>query len=241
LQRHAIFTIRKLDLQVTRRNRFPLAKRSTAIILCVLTTAAIAVADWAVVPNFSAGLLYCIPMLLVAAHLQPRGVVMLALTYTSLREQFSPFAWGQDLGPRLVTTFIAFAGIGFLAREIHLRQQSAESHSRELAEQVHLRETSEQQLRGLLEGSPAPILTLDPDGKVLMANEAAHQLLRCASQSLPGQSIDPYLHALAALRETTRARQVVRTLIECTGHRADAEAFLAQVWVSSYARPALSA
>jgi signal transduction histidine kinase len=219
------------------RNGFPLPNRRIAIIAVGLLTAAIAFTDWLIVPNVSLGLLYCIPMLLLAAHVKPGEIAIVALAYTFLREGLSPFAWGRDVEPRLVTTFIAFLGAGLLAREVDLRKKTVEAYARALAEQVHLRAVSEQQLRGLVEGSPAPILTIDPEGKVMMANEATHQLLRCATQSLPGQSIDFYLPALAALRETTRVRHVIRTLIECTGHRLGGEAFLAQVWVSSYGPP----
>jgi two-component system sensor kinase FixL len=218
------------------RVRFPLPNRRIAIIAVGLLTVAIAFLDWLIVPNVSLGLLYFLPILL-AAHLAPREIAALALVSTLLREQFGPLHWGDDLAARSVITFIAFLGVGLLAREIDLHQKTVEAYARALADQVQLRGVSEQQLRGLVEGSPAPILTIDPEGKVLMANEATHQLLRCATQSLPGQSIDFYLPALAALRETTRVRHVIRTLIECTGHRLDGEAFLAQVWVSSYGSP----
>ena len=216
---------------------FPLPNRRVAIITAGVLTAAIAIADWLIVPNVSLGLLYFLPMLLVAAHLAPWEIWALSLFFTLLREELSPFHFGENPDARVFTSFIAFLGVGLLAREIDLRKKTVESYARALAEEVHLRSVSEQQLRGLVEGSPAPILTLDPEGKVLMANEATHELLRCASQSLPGQSIDSYLPALAALRETTRVRHVIRTLIECTGHRLDGEAFLAQVWVSSYGSP----
>jgi two-component system sensor kinase FixL len=216
---------------------FPLPNRRVAIITAGVLTAAIAIADWLIVPNVSLGLLYFLPMLLVAAHLAPWEIWALSLFFTLLREELSPFHFGENPDARVFTSFIAFLGAGLLAREIDLRKKTVESYARALAEEVHLRSVSEQQLRGLVEGSPAPILTLDPEGKVLMANEATHELLRCASQSLPGQSIDSYLPALAALRETTRVRHVIRTLIECTGHRLDGEAFLAQVWVSSYGSP----
>ena len=204
-----------------------------AIIAVGLLTAAIAFTDWLIVP-VSLGLPLH-PQLLLAAHANPGNAIVAWPTF--LREGLSPFAWGRDVEPRLITTFIAFLGAGLLAREVDLRKKTVEAYARALAEQVHLRAVSEQQLRGLVEGSPAPILTIDPEGKVLMANEATHQLLRCATQSLPGQSIDFYLPALAALRETTRVRHVIRTLIECTGHRLGGEAFLAQVWVSSYGPP----
>ena len=53
------------------RNGFPLPNRRIAILVVGLLTAAIAFADWLIVPDVSLGLLYCIPMLLLAAHIKP--------------------------------------------------------------------------------------------------------------------------------------------------------------------------
>ena len=45
--------------------------RRIAVIAVDLLTARIAFTDWLIVPNVSLGLLYCIPMLLLAAHVKP--------------------------------------------------------------------------------------------------------------------------------------------------------------------------
>gem|GEM_PF-3271584 len=45
--------------------------RRIAILATGLLTARIAFTDWLIVPNVSLGLLYCIPMLLPAAHIKP--------------------------------------------------------------------------------------------------------------------------------------------------------------------------
>ena len=223
--------------QALRWARFPLANRYTAYILSAVLAAIIVWGAREVPTDVPVGLLLFIPLMLVTAHLKPPEIVLVSWVFTILSEQSSPFHRPGDSISRAVTTFVAFLASGLLAREIGRNRKATEAHSTALAQEMQLREISEQQIRGMVEGSPAPILTLDAEGKVLMANEAAHQLLRCPSRSLLGQSIDPYLPALADLRETTRARQVIRTLIECTGKRVGGEAFLGQVWVSSYGPP----
>jgi signal transduction histidine kinase len=78
---------------------------------------------------------------------------------------------------------------------------------------------------------------LDPDGKVLLANQAAHDLLGLEHQSLMSRLIDDYLPDMARLRQTIGVRHFIRTMIEGTGYRQDGQAFLAHIWVSSYGPP----
>ena len=82
------------------------------------------------------------------------------------------------------------------------------------------------------------MLTIDPAGKVLLANEAAHKLLQCEPQSLPGQSIDQYLPTLANFRKADSLRKLVRTMLECSCRRCGGETFLAHIWLSSAGPPA---
>src|SRR5207248_3859526 len=110
----------------------------------------------------------------------------------------------------------------------------------ELNEQIRLREVAEQQLRALVEASPAALLVLDPAGKVVIANDAAGELLQCGGERLEGQRIDSYLPTLAELRKPSGVRRLVRTMLECTGYRRGGEAFLAHVWVSSTGPPSVT-
>jgi two-component system sensor kinase FixL len=197
-------------------------------------------ADALLTPNFSLGLLYFFPIVISAAYLSSSEIIATALVCTLLRELFSPFAWTQSLAPRLITTFVAYLGTGILMREIDRHRRIALSQARHVAEEVQRREATEQQLRGLVDGIPAAILTLDSGGKVLLANDAAHELLGCESDSLAGESIDEYLPDVARLRQTPGVRRLVRTMIEGTGYRHGGEAFLAHIWVSSYGPPSAS-
>ncbi len=86
----------------------------------------------------------------------------------------------------------------------------------------------------LIETSPLAVLTLDQHGKVLVANQSAHALLRRDSQRLAGQDIADYLPLLAdflAMKPTVE----VRTSLQCRGQNQDGEAFFAHVWLSMFA------
>ena len=65
----------------------------------------------------------------------------------------------------------------------------ADLHLEEVEREIELRRTTEEQLEFLISSSPATIFTLDGNGRVLLANEAAHRLLRVEKGSLQGQSI----------------------------------------------------
>jgi two-component system sensor kinase FixL len=108
------------------------------------------------------------------------------------------------------------------------------THVEELEGQIKLREDAEEQLRSLIESSPAAIVTIDSVGKVLLANEAAQHLLAPEGEPLQGQEINSYLPALQTVLKTQQPR-VFRTTLQCTGQRSDGEVFLAGVWFSTYA------
>jgi two-component system, LuxR family, sensor kinase FixL len=211
--------------------------RRAALITAIAMIAAIAFADAILVPNISLGLLYFFPIVISAGYLSGGEIVATALFCTVLREMFGPFAWSAGLVPRLFTTFVAYLGTGALIREIDRHRRIALMQARHVAEEVQRREATEQQLRGLVDGIPAAILTVDPGGKVLLANEAAHELLGRESESLTGESIDDYLPDVARLRQAPGVRRLVRTMIEGTGYRHGGQAFLAHIWVSSYGPP----
>src|SRR5207249_5752088 len=103
-----------------------------------------------------------------------------------------------------------------------------------IEEEVKLRKEAEEQLRVLVESSPAAILTADDQGKVLLANAAAHELLEFDREPLKGQPLAPYLPVLAAALEDDGASQSFRTILECTGRRRNGEAFFAHVCFSTY-------
>lgn len=211
--------------------------RRTALITAMVMISVIALANALLTSNISLGLFYFFPIIISAGYLTTCEIVVTALLCTLLGELFGPFAWTQALAPRLLTTFVAYLGTGILMREIDRHRKIALTQARHVAEEVQRREATEQQLRALVDGIPAAIVTVDPGGKVLLANEAAHELLGRESESLAGESIDEYLPDVAKLRQTPGVRRLVRTMIEGTGYRHSGQAFLAHIWVSSYGPP----
>ena len=194
----------------------------------------IAAADSRGVQDVSLGLLYLLPIIIVASELKPVDLFGLAWFCALLREQHGPGDWGPGLAARLTIAFVAYFGTGLLMRETERHRREVLLHAQQLEDEVGRRKAVEEQFRALIESTPAAILTLSPKGEILLANDAAHELLGCEPDSLTGQLIDNYLPDIGRLRQATGARRIVRTMIEGTGYRRAGQAFLAHIWVSSY-------
>jgi len=213
-------------LQGNRRSVL-LRAASIAAIICLI--------DWRVDVNASFGFLYLFPMLLVGSVLRPWQIALAAGTCTLLAESFDPFPWTPGAGaPRDILMFSAFLGMGMFVFESTRSRQRALEHLHAIETESQARLEAEEQVKALIESSPAAIFTLDAAGFVLIANEAAHRLLGFAPEALPGKSIHPYLPALANIPPLDQTSPSFRTVMQCRGRRVNGEVFLADVWFSTY-------
>ena len=107
-----------------------------------------------------------------------------------------------------------------------------------LAAESELRRTAEDDARAMLESSPAAILTVDEDGSIDMANDAARKLLGLGETESHDLNIGLYFPILLDILKAKKSLSLVRTMVECSGRKKNGEMFFAQVWVSSYKTPA---
>jgi PAS domain S-box-containing protein len=206
-------------------NRAPLLIGSSFLI------ALIAVVDWLTKPYISLGFLYLFPIMIMGGFLSRTQTVAVALICTVLQEAFSNLPPNEAI-VRMVLSSAGFVGTGFFVSELVRNRRIVLRHVEDLEEQARFRRDAEEQLRVLIESSPASIVTIDLDGRILLANEAAQQLLAPDGAPLEGQSITQYLPALyTAVRVEKR---VFRTTVQCKGQRSNGEAFLAGLWFSTY-------
>ncbi len=210
------------------------SRRAVLLRAAVLITA-IATLDWRFDVNISFGFLYLFPMLMVGSCLTRWQIAAIAAVCTGLGEVFDPFQWALPVGiPRLILMFAAFFGAGLFVYQSARNRAMANKHVLEIENEVELRREAEQQLKFLIESSPATILTLDKDGNILLANDAAHRLFGVDPDRLRGQSISRYIPALANVPPLMGDTSFFRTAMECRGRRLDSEMFQAQVWFSTY-------
>jgi PAS domain S-box-containing protein len=206
--------------------------RAKALLASGVAIAAIAVMDWKVKPNVSLGFLYIFPILVLALFARRWQIVSVAAAGGVLREVLSPLPWDEDAAARVLMGLVAFLGAGLFVSELARNRKLAVEHAVQLNQQIGLREELQEELRVLVESSPAAIFTLDAGGRILLANEAAQRLLAFEGQVMTGEAIGPYLGALLSALEGPHS--LLRTSMECIGRRRNGEVFLAHVWFSTY-------
>jgi len=207
-------------------NRRPFLAAAGAVLVGV------ALVDWYTQPYISIGFLYLFPIMLAAGYLARWQTLVLALVCAVLQESFSNLPPNDSL-TRLVMSSAGFLGTGLLIAELLRNRRAAQRHLDEVEQQVRLREAAEQQLRMLIESSPAAIVTVDGSGRILVANAAAQQLFAPGGERLDGRSLLAHLPSLAPVVASPAARSY-RASLQCRGVRADGEVFLAAVWFSTY-------
>jgi two-component system, LuxR family, sensor kinase FixL len=208
------------------------ANRFRLIVVAGFLIAGIAAVDWATKPYISLGFLYLFPIMILGGFLSRIQIVVVALVCAVLQEAFSNLPENEAV-IRLLFSSAGFVGTGLFISELTRNRRITMTHVEELEGQIKLREDAEEQLRSLVESSPAAIVTIDSAGNVLLANEAAQHLLAFEGRPLQGQEINSYLPALQTVLQTQQPR-VFRTTLQCTGKRSDGEVFLAGVWFSTY-------
>jgi PAS domain S-box-containing protein len=192
------------------KNRTVVSLASTAMI------SAIGLIDWWIKPYVSLGFLYLFPIMLVAAFFPRWAVALLGVISASLAEIFSPLEVSYV---RFSFEALALVGCGlFVGELIRSRRMNIEAQDK---------------LRTLVETSPAAIITVDDRGFVELANRAALELMAPRRGDLIGTPIGAVLPDLHHAVRWENAPQF-RASMQCRGHRGNGEAFMADVWFSTY-------
>jgi PAS domain S-box-containing protein len=192
--------------------------------------AAIAVADWQVEFNATLGFLYIFPMVLLGTVLGWWQLILIAVFCTFLSDRLDPFPMDME-SARDVLIFLTLAMTGLLALNL------TKSYRRE-RESLAAQRSAEEQLEFLIESSPAAVVTMTAQGEILLANPAAHRLLGAARGTLPSRSITRYVAALGSIPSVDDTAKIFRTEMQVRGQRENGEAFLADVFFSTYSTPA---
>src|SRR3989454_6918522 len=208
------------------------ANRTKLLVIAGLLVTAIAVIDWLTKPYISLVFLYLFPIMIVGGYLSRQQIIGVSLLCALLQEVFSDLP-GNEVLVRLVFSSAGLIGTGLFVSELLHNRRIVLKHVEELKDQINLRQDAEEQLGMLVESSPAAIITIDSNGKILLANEAAQQLLAPGAQPIRGQAISPYLPSLQTAVQT-RPSRMVRTTLQCRGQMSNGETFLAGIWFSTY-------
>jgi len=173
---------------------FVAANRSKLLFAAAVFGAAIALVDLWIKPYISLGLLYLFPIMIAAGFLARRTIIIIALVCAVLDFSNRP---KNETFIHLLFSSAAFMGTGlFVSELIRNRYLALQQHADELADQIERRHEAEERLNILVEGTPAAIVTVGLDGKIVLCNQTAQRLLAPEAQSLRGQPISAYLPAL---------------------------------------------
>ena len=201
-----------------------------AIAYAALLITLIAITDWRVEINATLGFLYIFPMVILGTVFSWWQVVLAAVFCTLLSDRLDPFPLEME-SARDILIFLTLAVTGLLSVSL------TGSYRRE-KERLAAQRVAEEQLKFLIETSPAAILTMAATGEILLGNPAAHRLLGVADGSLSGKRITRYIPALGSIPSVDESAKIFRTEMQTRGQREDGEVFLADVFFSTYSTPA---
>jgi two-component system, LuxR family, sensor kinase FixL len=193
----------------------------------------IAYSDWKL-EEVSVGFLYVLPILMASATLRGWHILAISIACGLLREWFSPLHGTPGATLRVCIGAAGFGLAGYFVSQLNRQRQAVARHLSEREQQMRLRINAERQLQVVIETSPLGILTLNSEGRVLLANSSAQHLLRLEQQPLAGQQVHSYLPILQRFLSSQVSRPDLRTAVESKGLRADGETFLAHIWLSTF-------
>src|SRR5260370_1623208 len=114
-----------------------------------------------------------------------------------LQEAFSNLPENEAIF-RLLLSSIGFCGAGLFISELLKNRRIVLEHVEKLESEVKLRRDAEDQLQVLAESSPPAIVTMDTNGEILLATQAAHHSLPPAPPPSTAQPTRPHLPTLPA-------------------------------------------
>lgn len=190
------------------------------------------------IPDISLGVIFVIPMLPAAFAMNRWQIVCYALVLAAVSTSSSKVLSATDAGSRFLLRFLANSTTGFLLVELVRNRKLILEHTTALEKQVALREEAESHLRSLAESSPAAIVTLGDDARILSGNRALREMLGLDPEmDFAGLSIRDYLPVLADAMRFAADSPAFRTAAQCQGRKTSGEPFVAQVWFSTYMTP----
>jgi two-component system sensor kinase FixL len=211
------------------------AGKTNVLMAAILLVGLIGFADWWVGPTMSLGVLYILPMMLGAVVLNTVEIAGLSILCALVRARFDVPSSQAEVMLRFAFASTAYFSSGLFVAALVRNRTMVMAHLARLQKEQNLRREAEEQLKVLVESSPAAILTLDGNGVVLAANRAAAGLFSIPEgESLQGRPIAPYLPVLSDALGLEIGSQTFRTAAQCQGMRENGEIFQAHTWFSSY-------
>ena len=184
-------------------------------------------------------LLYLAPVILMSTALRRWQIPFLGGICAAVVEFANGYPWTlRDGIARDSLYFFAYTAAGLYVSEVLTRRKTEESHLDAMESEIEARRGAEEQLRLVVANSSIAIITSDETGTILQANDAAERMFwgegSVGADRLEGSSLQVFMPSLARVQIQRQGWEHLKTMLQCQGLRATQEAFLADVWVSSY-------
>ncbi len=191
--------------------------------------------EWYSQLDFSLGIFYVFPVLIVATVLNRWQVVLAAALCAWVRGNFTPGLTPIEYSLRFAMAVLAYGGMGLLVGEMNRHQRTISAALMRLKLEQQMRRQAEDQLRIFADSSPAAILTLNAKAEVLAANRAAHELLGFdAPGSLIGRCISEHVPLFAGALRVKEGSRPMRTSAASWAKHFNGTQFPVATWFSTY-------
>lgn len=203
--------------------------------IAALLLAGVMTLEWLYGADYSLDVFYAVPVVVAATVLSRWQTLSAALFCAWARSLFMPGLPPLEYWLRFVMAVLAYGGAGVLVSEMARNRRMILAAYARLQTERDLRRRAEDQLRILVESSPAAIMTLNQRGEVLAANRAAHEMLGFKEpDSLLGACVSEYVPLFAGALRVSPGAKPMRVSSTCWAMRANGAHFPAAVWFSTY-------
>ncbi|QNI37723.1 sensor histidine kinase [Edaphobacter albus] len=200
-----------------------------ALVLVVL----LVILEWYYDFNFSLGILYIFPVMIAATILDRWQIMIAAIFCAYVRGRFTADQTPLEHMLRFSMATIAYTGCGLWIYQIADSRRVVLKHYSRLRYEQRLRRRAQEQSRLLAESSPAAILTIDSNGKIVAANKAAANILQPA-EGLLGQNIRNFIPLFYDALQLPSGIGDVSTSASAWARRGDGTLVPATTWFSIY-------
>lgn len=189
--------------------------------------------EWTFRFDFSLGIVYILPMMFAAAVLNRWQILLAAIFCAYTRGLFITGETPLEEVLRFAMATIAYTGCGLFIYQISESRRVVMTHYTRLRMEQQLRRSAQEQLRLMVESSPAGIFTIDNDGRILAANRAAELMLQ--SINLVGKAIRDFVPLFDnALNLPEEIGNISTSATGWAARRGDGTMFPVSMWFSIY-------
>src|SRR5262249_43448469 len=150
----------------------------------------------------------------------PYELAGLAILCSTLRGSFENPGIPAEAALRFIFALFAYFVCGLFVHEVIKNHELVIQHLAKIQMEQKLRHEAEEQLKVLVDSSPATVLTTDKNGVVLAANGAANGLFAIPDgETLRGRRIQEYLPVLAEALDLDAGQEGLRTTVQSQGYR----------------------